>query len=151
MIWGAFMFNVRCQCAVTLRSLTLAINNEIFYITVINAPFSKMNWIPPVISLHLRFWNQIQMPPPLTEVRVSGWLARRFESTMLSRNVGHQLPSDAVPCPSRTETSSAPSRKPKTHRSKEFSHQTCFPRVFVWPFTNPLKTNPSSLQSIKYV
>jgi hypothetical protein len=93
----------------------------------------------PVISLHLRFWNQFQRsPPPPLEGGGGGGLARRFESTtLLSRDVDHQLPSDAVPCPSRTRTSIAPPRKPRTHSLKEFWHQTCFPRVFVWPVINP--------------
>jgi hypothetical protein len=36
------MVNVRCHCAITRRSLALAISSELFYVTVINASF--WNW-----------------------------------------------------------------------------------------------------------
>jgi len=53
------------------------------------------------------------------------------DENMLSRNVGHQSSTDAAPYPRRTETSTAPLRKP--WRLAIYFVERCIPRwVEIW-------------------
>ena len=66
-------------------------------------------------DIHISIRNYSECLPFFWQVALYQWAigARRFEATTLLRNVGHQSPSKEAFHSTRTETSTAPLRKPK--------------------------------------
>ena len=60
-------------------------------------------WVPVLRQFKWRKFNKHRLP------------ILEYEATTLSRKVGLRTPSDAIPCPKRTQTSTASLRKPKSY------------------------------------